>query len=315
MRVRPLISGIAITLGLLRAAGAAWLPPRVRPKAPPPVPPPIVVRLNGESWAHRVMSAFVLPNEPLEIAVVAPKRALSYEIEAKTGELEHLGPGRARWTSAKPALHEIDIRDPRGGDRIEIHAFVMVPFAAVQNELLHGYRIGRYPPDRPPPPGFVEVTASNQDRHLTPNFRIKQFVTKQKSDFPKYVVLRPRLLLKLESVLAEVKDAGYKCDTLHVMSGYRTPFYNEAIENVTLSQHVWGSAADVFVDADEDGNMDDLDRNGRIDRDDAEVLLAIVDRMDRAAQLRFPGGLGLYGGTRTHGPFVHIDVRGRLARW
>ena len=313
MRARPLVFGITSTLGVLSAA-AAWPPPRVQPRTASS-PPPIVVKLNGETWAHRVMSAFVLPNEPLEIEVVEPKLALSYEIETKTGRLERLGPGRARWRSAETALHEIEIRDPRGGDKVEIRAFVMVPFAAVENEWLHGYHIGRYPPERQPPRGFVEVTAANEDRHLTPHFRIKQFVTKQKSDFPKYVVLGPRLLLKLESVLAEVKEAGIKCETLHVMSGYRTPFYNAAIENVEFSQHVWGSAADVFIDADENGNMDDLDKNGRIDKGDAEFLFGIVDRMDRSPQPRYPGGLGLYGGTPAHGPFVHIDVRGRLARW
>jgi hypothetical protein len=161
----------------------------------------------------------------------------------------------------------------------------------------------------------VEVTAANDDTLLTPHFRLKQFVCKQPGGFPKYVVLDERLLLKLESVLAAVNKAGHSCPTLHVMSGYRTPYYNAVIENVKLSQHVWGRASDVFVDTDGDEMMDDLDHDGRVSKEDAKVLFDIVDALDRAPGARFPGGLGLYGGTRAHGPFVHVDVRGPLARW
>ena len=60
--------------------------------------------------------------------------------------------------------------------------------------------------------------------------------------------LRPRLLLKLEMMLEKVNAAGYRCDTFQVMSGYRTPHYNMAIGNVKYSRHVWGGAADIFVD-------------------------------------------------------------------
>jgi hypothetical protein len=27
------------------------------------------------------------------------------------------------------------------------------------------------------------------------------------------------------------------------------------------------------------------------------------------------GGLGIYRSTENHGPFVHVDVRGTIARW
>jgi hypothetical protein len=27
------------------------------------------------------------------------------------------------------------------------------------------------------------------------------------------------------------------------------------------------------------------------------------------------GGVGVYRGTRSHGPFAHVDVRGTRARW
>jgi hypothetical protein len=61
--------------------------------------------------------------------------------------------------------------------------------------------------------------------------------------------------------------------------------------------------------------MDDLNRDGVITRDDAIWLFDLVDRMDRLPDALFKGGLGDYGSTAAHGPFVHVDVRGRLARW
>src|SRR5918995_970187 len=74
------------------------------------------------------------------------------------------------------------------------------------------------------------------------------------NDFPKVVVIDPRLIVRLEQ-LADALEAIDKPAELHIMSGYRTPFYNRAIENVRYSLHQWGAAADVFVDDDKDGRM------------------------------------------------------------
>jgi hypothetical protein len=167
-----------------------------------------------------------------------------------------------------------------------------------------------------PPPGFIEVTKKNEDERLSPHFRLKQFLVKQQvSEWPKYVIVQTRLLLKLEEVLARVRRSGYDVDTLHVMSAYRTPWYNRAIGNeTTYSQHLWGSAADVFVDDNGDGTMDDLNGDKRVDREDATVLMGMVVDVERSSR-ELVGGLGAYPGTRAHGPFVHLDVRGTPARW
>jgi hypothetical protein len=206
-----------------------------------------------------------------------------------------------------------------------VNAFVMVPAEEVRNGRLEGYRIGSYPSttrDRRPvhdaPRGFIEVTPGNQDALLAPHFRLGQFLCKQKSDFPKYVVVREQLVLKLEHLLDRVNRQGHRTDTFHVMSGYRTPYYNHAIGNVPNSRHVWGDAADIFIDADGDGSMDDLDGDGRVGVSDAQVLFDIVDRQDRsmlASLAPLIGGLGKYRATPAHGPFVHVDTRGRFARW
>jgi hypothetical protein len=276
---------------------------------------PLAVRVNGRRSEHGVVSAFLLPGESLTLEAVDPPGPRGYQAEGRPA-LVRSGPRRWRWTARTPGdLHEIELRDEDRDRRVIVHAFVLFPIANVKGGRLKGYRIGAYPKGPPPPRGFIEVTDDNEDAHLTPHFQLKQFVCKQKADYPKYVALDERLLLKLEDVLAAVNAAGHPGKTLHVMSGYRTPFYNALIDNVNLSQHQWGSAADVFVDENGDGMMDDLNRDGTLDKDDARAFFAIVDGMDRRPGAAFPGGLGLYGATMAHGPFVHVDVRGRLARW
>jgi hypothetical protein len=266
------------------------------------------------------MSAFVLPGESMPIEVLTPPNSAAYTVTAKDGTLVKLSPTRWKWHAPEtPGIYKIDIDDPSREQKAELKAFVMVPFSKVRNGRLNGYRIGEYPkpqnPSHAPPRGFIEVTSENDETHVTPHFRLRQFLCKQAADYPKYVVLDDRLLLKLEMVLAAVNEAGHKCETLHVMSAYRTPFYNAAIDNVKFSQHQWGTAADVFIDADANDLMDDLDDNEKLEKDDAKVMFDIVDALDRRKDARFIGGLGAYGGTKAHGPFVHVDVRGRTARW
>jgi hypothetical protein len=196
----------------------------------------------------------------------------------------------------------------------ELNVFVLVPIGEVRDGRLNGYRIGTYP-EKTRPLGFVEVTADTMLAKLSPHFALRQFLCKQAGGFPKYVVISEPLILKLERIVEALDRAGHQVDTLTIMSGYRTPFYNENIGNVRDSQHTAGTAADVFVDETGDGRMDDLDSDGVVTREDALWLFRLVDRMDRMPGALFKGGLGDYGSTAAHGPFVHVDVRGRLARW
>jgi hypothetical protein len=62
--------------------------------------------------------------------------------------------------------------------------------------------------------------------------------------------------------------------------------------------------------------MDDLNMDGLVDVKDAKVLFDHIDELSDDPTFRaFVGGLGIYETTATHGPFVHVDVRGYRARW
>ena len=167
------------------------------------------------------------------------------------------------------------------------------------------------------PAGFVRVTPETQDVKVSPHFTLGQFLAKQASGWPKYLLLEPALLLKLERVLWAVNEAGVPARSLTVMSGFRTPAYNAAIGNTTVySRHLYGDAADVFVDEDGDGVMDDLTGDGQVTEADAEWLAGVVEGLaDRPWFRPLVGGLGVYGPAPHRGPFVHVDTRGEPVRW
>lgn len=170
-----------------------------------------------------------------------------------------------------------------------------------------------------PPSGFIEVTRDNADTRLSEHFRIRDFLTHdQQNVWPKYVWVSLRLVDKLELVLDDLKAHGIDPNGVHVMSGFRTPQYNRGGGDLRgradLSRHMYGDAADIYIDNTGNGAMDDLNRDGRVDIGDARVILAAVNRVERAHPSLI-GGCGVYAGNGAHGPFVHIDTRGYPARW
>jgi len=128
-------------------------------------------------------------------------------------------------------------------------------------------------------------------------------------------VLRTALIDKLELVLAELGNMGVSASRLKIMSGFRTPQYNaRARGRARDSRHQFGDAADVMVDSDGDGRMDDLNHDGKINSKDASVMIEAVNRVEQEHP-ELIGGAGLYRSTRSHTAFVHVDVRGTRARW
>jgi uncharacterized protein YcbK (DUF882 family) len=208
----------------------------------------------------------------------------------------------------------------------DFSVITLTPISERRRGRIGLYYIGTWPTERGrrrsgyvTPSGFIEVTAENQDTPLSDHFALGDFLTHdQQTVWPKYLVLDLRLVDKLELVLLDLEDRGYVTSGVHVMSGFRTPQYNrtggDPSGRATLSRHMYGDAADIFIDNDGNGAMDDLNHDGRVDIKDAEVILAAVDRVER----QYPGligGAGVYPAESGHGPFIHIDVRGYRARW
>lgn len=189
------------------------------------------------------------------------------------------------------------------------------------------YYIGNWPSARKgrpgvsydPPNGFIEVTQQTQATPLSDHFKLKDFFPHdQQNVWPKYIVVELKLVDKLELVLDDLEKHGVNPNGVRVMSGFRTPQYNtgggDPRGRAALSRHMYGDAADIFIDNDGNGQMDDLNHDGRVNIADAKVIQDAVNRVERAHP-SLVGGVGIYSGTSAHGPFTHIDTRGYPARW
>jgi len=214
----------------------------------------------------------------------------------------------------------------------DFNVITMLPFSAKQNGRIGLYYIGNWPTERggvepskapkgayAPPPGFIEVTPENAGTRVSEHFTLGDFVTHdQPNVWPKYIVLQTKLLDKLELVLSDLEAHGIDTRGVHIMSGFRTPQYNVSGGNTggraSLSRHMYGDASDIYIDNDRDGQMDDLNHDGKITIDDSRVIEAAVDRVE-AAHPELVGGAGVYTAAPGHGPFIHIDTRGYRARW
>jgi hypothetical protein len=282
------------------------------------------VRFKDEVSPYRVIGVFMSPGEELRLEAIGLEEEAVCGFPGREDTARRVGRNEWLWRAPEQkGLYPLTITCSVTGEAVTLNFFVMVPYADLEGGYLGEYRIGRYP-DRwsnggvtyERPAGFIEVNDETEDVLVAPHFTLGQFACKQAASRNRYLVLRERLVLKLEAVLERVNEKGYRADTFHIMSGYRTPYYNDAIGNVDYSRHLWGDAADIFIDHDRDGVMDDLNGDGASDYRDAGVLKSIIDNLCREPRHEhLKGGLARYARTPSHGPFVHIDTRGCRARW
>ena len=318
-----------------QAAGPAIPAPAARPELPS-VRASFALGYHGQVVPWRQFLLRALPGEEVAVEVRPPADALgappgsssrvpggTYVLEASDGGVEPTGPRSWLWTApGEPGLHRVVVRRT-GVDSIALTAAVLVPLSDVRGGRVRDYRVGSYPdeifrglPRYRKPRGLIRVGPESADVPVSPHFRLGQFSVKRPATWPKYTVLHERLLLKAELLVERAARRGVPADAWRVLSGYRSPWYNRGIGRPRFSRHIFGDAADLYVDADGDGRMDDLTGDGRVDVLDADVLHAIVERMDADPALGpLLGGLGKYRTTPNHGPFIHLDTRGYRARW
>jgi peptidase M15-like protein len=278
---------------------------------------------RGLTFTYRDVAIFALPQERVTLEVRGPTSRLRMLDEFAASHVMTVAYNRWTWQApAEPGKYRLKIDGPPRSDGIDITAFVMVSASTVKEGFLKGYRIGDYParplrgdPIYQAPAGFIEVTPDNEDSRVSPHFRLEQFLSHQAAEFPKYLVLNEGLVLALELIGRALEPLDLDADDIHIMSGFRTPFYNRAIGNVEYSLHQWGRAVDIFIDHDRNGMMDDLNRDKKIDRADAQTLYDLLDHLSKTGEGNLIGGLSVYDRTTTHGPFVHVDVRTRKVRW
>jgi hypothetical protein len=306
--LRKAISAAGV-VGLV-GAGLVGVLAMAAPAGPAPAPDSVAVR---DSVVPDLNALLGLSGR-LRTVAVAPG-------DERVSPLAALVPALAAGT---PGVHETGLEAPDG---VPIRLLALVPLRAKLGASWRGYRVGFWPGERGTgrsaryllPAGFLEVTPENQDLPLSTSFRLRDFLTHdQPNVWPKVLVLQLPLLDKLELTAPALARRG-RSSALRVMSGFRTPQYNalgvgRRGGRARDSRHMYGDAADVYVDADGDGRMDDLDGDGRVTVNDAGWLARVADRVEAEYPVT-TGGIGVYRANAVHGPFVHVDVRGTPARW
>jgi uncharacterized protein YcbK (DUF882 family) len=287
------------------------------------LPPPAVPSLIAHGRSGAVQVRFALPGDGVEypLAVLGDPTGLTYRwvrlADSSAVGARHDLAGDTLTAPDEPGFYHLALA--RGDEWRVVDGLtlaVLVPFEAKRGTTLDGYRIGIFPGERSAsgglerPAGFVRVTEADVNVAVTKHLRVGDFLTRDnQTTWPRFVAIDPRLLDKLELVVAQVakqrKGRGPVDVLLSVTSGFRTPYYNRFNRFAPHSRHQYGDAADLSIDANGDG---------RFTRRDARLVAKAVDRVE-AAHPDLIGGLGVYTRRKWRQPFVHIDARGWRVRW
>ncbi|MGI9139898.1 MAG: D-Ala-D-Ala carboxypeptidase family metallohydrolase [Gemmatimonadaceae bacterium] len=275
--------------------------------------------MDAYGTSGEVKVKFVLPGETLEypLQIEGDPAGLMYTW-VRVGQNVAVAPpqplaGAILDGPKQPGFYRVAL--VRGSEQRVIEGLavaVLAPFKDKVGGLINGYRIGTYLNEkvggnRAPPEGFMEIMPGDLGLRITKHLRVSDFVThdNQKS-WPRYAAVSPNLLDKIELVVAEIQrwHGGEVDFALDVKSGFRSPDHNQRVNRAARdSRHQYGDAADVAMDVNGDGKFNAADTR----------MLGLAVEIVELKHPHLAGGLGMY--LRASKPYVHIDTRGKKARW
>lgn len=273
----------------------------------------VALSLNGDQLPATRMSITATPGETLDLSSTGP---CSWEFSA--GEPRSAEGASVPWTAPRShGLFRLVLSS--GGLVQEFAIIVVIESSRWRTPTLNSYPIGLYGDGNSGennPDYFIEMNQNASGVRLSSHFTLGEFLGHTEGCYPQYLSLDLNLLDKLEALITVIEEEYPEKVDINVMSGFRTPLYNSAIGNETdFSAHLYGTAADIWIESFPPNNlMDDVDRNKRVDVGDGEHIVDLVRRIEAGGGISF-GGASAYRWTPQHGPFVHIDVRGRPASW
>ena len=128
---------------------------------------------------------------------------------------------------------------------------------------------------------------------LTKNFSLKEFRCKDGSDVPEELLPNVQ---KLANNLQVLRD--YLSDPkIIIISGYRSPRYNESVSRARKSQHILAKAGDLLVEG----------------YTPLQVEKAIRHLQKEGKMVA--GGIGVYNKPEREIKFLHYDIRGKNVRF
>jgi len=273
-------------------------------------------------------SLFLTPGEKIEFKAVSENNKSRFSFVGVSGNYIYRNGNTLGWQAPdQPGHYKMRVKNISSqypNSTMNLNIFVLHPFNQKKAGYIGGFRLGSFPvipADKrnyyKVPKGFLEIRESMLNISLSPHFKLSQFLTNQTESTPQYIVIQESLILKLEKLLAEVNKRGIKAETFKIVSAFRTPYFNKKIGNNTdLSRHVFGDAADIYIDSSGNDWMDDLNNDGKINIRDADVLMDIVVDFDNSTDnSALLGGTSSYKTNHVRGPFVHVDTRGFHVIW
>ena len=302
------------------AAAVAAVSPDGHAMIRDPRPPTRLFPADAFGHSRAVRVRIVLPNEPVNLPIefggsTALMQAQWIGFDGKGNEPEMPWPENGTLRApARPGAFWLVLSRGAVADTVaDLALFVEHPMPSARATGINGYHLGRWPraSDATVPRGFIEVTERTNDFPLSPHLRMSDFIVHDgQASFPKYLHVRDALLDKIEltvNEIAQMRGVAPDAVKLHVVSGFRSPSHNGGLSGAASdSRHMYGDAADIGIDANNDGRLTEID---------ARIVAAAAEMVER----RYPdlvGGIGLYINADGGGwPYVHIDVRGHRARW
>ncbi len=159
---------------------------------------------------------------------------------------------------------------------------------------------------------FYEIPYEIIDKNLIGNFKIRDFLVKDKyyisnkklkskrlNSSMQYLLIDVMVLHRFLDLLLFIKRCGYDYHKIRINYSFRYPNFNLNEGGVINSQHMWGKAIDIEVG--------DINKDGITDEEkDKKIVLDFLEKIF----IKY-GGIGRYPGSQT----VHFDVRDKKARW
>ena len=195
--------------------------------------------------------------------------------------------------------------DPVVGKQ-EILVFVQYPFDRAGSGVIEGYPIGIYPnetaPNVPgivqrhaenyaPPKWFVKVTQETGRLQLSPHFRLGDFASPGETGKDHFIAVKPELITYLEEVWsAAIHEYGPSARVV-ILRAYLSPFewqrlFQKGAAYTTFTRFQYGDAAALIIDLNGSGRLGDLNRDGKVDLEDAKVLATLLVKVQDNLKLK-----------------------------
>lgn len=212
------------------------------------------------------------------------------------------------------------------------HFLVPHEFDPEGHGVIESYPIGTYPNENTkdvkaviaqhrehyrPPRWFVAVTSATRELRVSEHFRLREFIPHAPKDTTVYFPYNANLCRALEAIVADLKTSETTTPHLRILRGFVSPYDAERLRRagarlLTWNRYQYGDGVLVVANEDAGEKMGDLNRDGKVDVRDAEVLANVVSRVQK--RLGLPGWTGIYGErpdtTLPETPMVGFDVRG-----